>query len=156
MSSIPVKTSKNFSFCFIFLNIFPGDRTTTTSVILWSYTVWMLNNSQQIQQKSALQSAYGNKHVVVLNMYIYSWTLKRMEIRTHGNTDGRAYAHGLTYTHTRTYILTYIHRYIYTYTCMIYIIIYMDYGHENAWKYVRTEIRAHGHTTIHNRLTKEI
>ena len=32
----------------------------------------------------------------------------------------------------------------------------MDYGHENAWKYVRTEIRAHGHTTIHNRLTKEI
>ena len=76
----------------------------------------MLNNSQQIQQKSALQSAYGNKYVVVLNMYIYSWTWKRMEIRTHGNTDGRAYAHGLTYTHTptRTYILTYIH--IYTHT----------------------------------------
>ena len=80
----------------------------------------MLNNSQQIQQKSALQSAYGNKYVVVLNMYIYSWTWKRMEIRTHGNTEGRAYvrkgihAHGLTYTHTRTYILTYIHRYMHT------------------------------------------
>ena len=78
----------------------------------------MLNNSQQIQQKSALQSAYGNKYVVVLNMYIYSWTWKRMEIRTHGNTDGRAYAHGLTYTHTHTdiltYMLTYIHRYMHT------------------------------------------
>jgi hypothetical protein len=68
----------------------------------------MLNNSQQIQQKSVLQSAYGNKHVVVLNMYIYSWTLKRMEIRTHGNTDGRAYAHGLTYTHTHTHTDLYI------------------------------------------------
>ena len=82
----------------------------------------MLNNSQQIQQKSALQSAYGNKHVVVLNMYIYSWTLKRMEIRTHGNTEGRAYvrkgihAHWLMHTHTHilTYMLTYIHRYIHT------------------------------------------
>jgi hypothetical protein len=148
MSSIPVKTSKNFSFCFIFLNIFPGDRTTTTSVILWSYTVWMLNNSQQIQQKSALQSAYGNKYVVVLNMYIYSWTWKRMEIRTHGNTEGRAYvrkgihAHWLMHTHTHTYLPICWHIYI-----DIYIHLYdiHNYIHGlRTWK--RMEIRTHGNT----------
>lgn len=147
MSSIPVKTSKNFSFCFIFLNIFPGDRTTTTSVILWSYTVWMLNNSQKIQQKNSSSKCIRKKvrnRTKHVNIF--------MDMETHGNTYTRKYwrtgicTQGHTcaraYVHTNTYVPICSHTYI-----DIYILLYdiHNYIHGlRTWK--RMEIRTHGNT----------
>ena len=68
-----------------------------------------------------------------------------MGMETHGNTYTRKYV--------RMGIRTQAHAYhidIYTYT--VYDIHNYKHGHENAWEYVDTEIRAYYH--IHTRLVK--